>query len=79
MDTHAPQRYDHDVEPAAPRLLRVPEACERLRLSRGLVYQLIAAGELRVVHFGRAVRVPVEAIDELIARRLEDHGPDDAA
>jgi len=32
------------------------------------MYELIAAGQLETVHIGRAVRVPVEAVEEFVAR-----------
>lgn len=50
-------------------LIRIPEAAERLGLSRSTVYELIAAGELRVIRYGRAVRVPVGELAAWIERR----------
>lgn len=38
-------------------LIRVEEAARRLSLSRTSVYSLIAKGDLRPVHVGRAVRL----------------------
>lgn len=38
-------------------LIRVEEAAERLSLGRTTVYQLIARGDLKAVHVGRAVRL----------------------
>jgi excisionase family DNA binding protein len=32
------------------------------------MYELIAAGELETVHIGRAVRVPVDAVEGFVAR-----------
>ena len=43
-------------------LLRVPEAAEALGLSRAFVYELMAEGSLPVVRFGRAVRIPAQAL-----------------
>ena len=54
--------------PQEPLLLTVPEAAERLRLSRATVYSFIYAGTLESVKLGRARRVPIAAVEELISR-----------
>jgi len=59
-------------------LLTVNEACHQLQLSRPTVYGLINSGELRSLRFGRARRIPMQAIDELIAARLTSNGSDAA-
>lgn len=48
------------------RLLTITEAAEALAIGRSSVYQLIAAGQLEVVHVGRSARVPHSAIDDLV-------------
>ena len=55
-------------------LVRIPEAAERLGLSRSTVYELISAGELRVIRYGRAVRVPVTELTAWVKRRAADGG-----
>jgi excisionase family DNA binding protein len=50
-------------------LVTVREATHRLAIGRSTLYLLIAAGELEVIHIGRAVRVPVDSITAFIARR----------
>jgi len=52
-----------------PMLLTIPEAAEQLRIGRTLIYELISAGELEVVHIGRASRVPLEALRDFVAAR----------
>lgn len=52
-----------------PMLLTIPEAAEQLRTGRTLIYELISAGELEVVHIGRASRVPVEALRDFVSAR----------
>ena len=52
-------------------LVRIPEAAERIGLSRSTVYELIAAGELKVVRYGRAVRVPVSELAGWVERNVE--------
>jgi excisionase family DNA binding protein len=49
-------------------LLTVVQAAEMLAIGRTTVYQLISAGDLEVVHIGRAARVPVEAVEDLVTR-----------
>lgn len=45
-----------------PILLRVEEVAHVLGVARSTVYVLIAGGELPVVRFGRATRVPRAAV-----------------
>ncbi len=52
-----------------PILLTIPEAARLLSIGRTLAYELISAGELDVVHIGRAARVPAEAVREYVERR----------
>jgi excisionase family DNA binding protein len=47
-------------------LLKVPEVAERLRLSRSLVYELIARNDIRAIRIGRSRRVGHPADDEPI-------------
>ena len=58
---------DHNGQPAL--LLTVPQAARRLAIGRSTAYLLIAAGELEVIHIGRAVRVPAEAVEAFVTRR----------
>ena len=57
-----------DTAPSSPlaALLTINEAAARLRVGRSTAYELIASGQLEVVHIGRSARVPVEAIDEFV-------------
>ena len=48
------------------RLLKAPEVARQLGLARSTVYQMMSLGELATVRRGRAVRVPVSAVDEWI-------------
>jgi len=45
--------------------LTVAEVADRLKLSRGHIYELVRAGRLAAIRTGRAVRVPVDALNEL--------------
>ena len=53
------------------KLLNINEAAATLGLGRSLVYTLVATGELASIKVGRARRIPIHAIDDFIARRLE--------
>lgn len=62
---------DGSVKPMAgePVLLTVGEAARRLSLGRATTYQLLQRGELPAVRIGRAVRVPVRALEAWVAAR----------
>ncbi len=53
---------------AEPVLLRVPDAANMLAISRTVLYELIARGDIPTVHIGRAVRVPASAVHEYVVR-----------
>jgi excisionase family DNA binding protein len=56
-----------DSEPA-PLLLTIPEAGRLLGLGRTTMYELIGAGEVEVVHIGRAARIPFESVERFVDR-----------
>jgi excisionase family DNA binding protein len=68
-NTHTPKQPTEDGHSQAPSLLTVPEAARRLAIGRSTAYVLIGAGELEVIHIGRAARVPDDSVDALIARK----------
>ncbi len=45
----------------------VEEAAVLLGISRGKAYQCVREGQLRSVHIGRRILVPLGAVDELLA------------
>jgi excisionase family DNA binding protein len=53
----------------APLLLGVRDAAQVLGIGRSTLYELIAAGEIEVVHIGRSARVPVVALQTFVDRR----------
>ncbi len=57
-----------------PILLTIPEAARMLSIGRTLTYELIAAGELEVVHINRAARVPLDAVHAFVERRRAGDG-----
>jgi excisionase family DNA binding protein len=50
-----------------PVVYTVDEACEALRMSRSVVYELIRSGRLRTIKEGKRRLVPVKALDEYVA------------
>jgi len=61
------------------KLLTVNEAASALGLGRSLVYTLVKNSELRSITIGRARRIPISALDEFIAFRLEQEASDTEA
>ena len=55
-------------QPIAPRLLTPEQAALVLALSRSKVYELMRSGRLHAVKIDGCRRVPVEAVDDFIAR-----------
>ena len=50
-------------------LLTVPEAAQRLRISRSLMYELISSGDIKSIHVGRLRRVPTQALADYVERQ----------
>lgn len=57
-------------------LLTTRNCQERLSIGRTKMLQLLAAGDIRAVRIGRAVRIHVDEVDRY-ARRLLDEATDD--
>ena len=51
-----------------PRLLTPEQAARLLAISRSKIYELMRAGRLDAIKIDGSRRVPVEAVDEFIAR-----------
>lgn len=63
-----PAGKDRNVEKS---LLTVGEAARMLSIGRSKTYELMNAGDLPVVHIGRAVRIPVKALECWIEEQAE--------
>lgn len=50
-------------------LLRPLEVAAQLGITRSLVYQLIASGQLNAVTVGKSVRIPTRAVHQFVAAR----------
>jgi excisionase family DNA binding protein len=61
---------------ARPALITIKQAARILNLGRSTVYELIAEGQLEVVHIGRSARVPTDAITALINRLRAEQAVD---
>jgi excisionase family DNA binding protein len=55
-----------------PVLLTVRDAAALLGVGRTTTYELIASGELEVVHISRAARIPTESVAAYV-QRLRTH------
>ena len=54
-----------------PLALTIAETARMLGLSRATVYSLTRSGDLPSIKIGRAVRVPINALNEWLAARTE--------
>ena len=54
------------AEESGQLLLKADEVAKKLSLGRATVYRMIAVGDLPAIRRGRAVRVPVKALNEWI-------------
>lgn len=61
------------------KLVTILEAAEVLALSRTVVYPLVMSGAIRSFQIGRARRIPVEALDEFIAKKEAETVPTGSA
>lgn len=55
---------------AGTLLVRVEEAGRMLSLSRSTIYEMVAAGELKPVKFGRSVRIQVADLEDWVKRQM---------
>ena|SRR5215211_136735 len=60
-----------------PEVLTVREAAAILRIGRNQLYQAIARGELGAVHIGRSIRIPKQALLDLLAANLRPPSGDE--
>lgn len=69
------QIVDVTVQADERLLLSVDEAARRLSIGRSLLYELLAAGEIRSIHVGRLRRVPIAALTDYINRQAAEQRP----
>jgi len=56
--------------PNVPLVYSVEEAGRLLRLSRATAYKMANNGSIPTLRFGRAVRVPVKALEALLEAKM---------
>jgi len=68
------------VTTAAPALLTVEEAAQRLRIGRTTMYALVSTGAIKSVTIGRLRRIPSECVSEYVTTLVSQiHPQSDAA
>ncbi|KGF06288.1 hypothetical protein HMPREF1631_02075 [Arcanobacterium sp. S3PF19] len=56
---------------AAPQFLTVAEVAQLARVSRMTIYRMVHSGELPAVRVGSSYRVPMSAVQQLLAGSSE--------
>lgn len=64
------------MEPGNDRLLTIPEAIERLRISRPHLFRLKRRGEIVGIQLGHRTLIPSREISRLIAERYHPPVPE---
>ncbi len=59
------------------KLLTVAEAAFVTGCSRSLLYLKLMSGEIPSIKIGRARRIPIAALDEWVARQVEEQASDE--
>lgn len=54
-------------------LMTIEQAASCLALGRSTIYELIAAGELKVVRYGRAVRIQPSELRAWVDRQMQSN------
>jgi len=54
-----------------PLVLSVPQVAEILEIGRNTAYDLVRCGEIRSIRIGRQIKIPKDALIELLQKR--DH------
>lgn len=54
-----------------PILNSIPNSCQRLNIGRSYMYELIRAGEIKTVQFGRRRLIPESELQRIATERLE--------
>lgn len=53
-----------------PETLKVAEVAAKLRVDPRTVYRMIDRGELPAIRIGRLIRIPTEALEEMLAKTM---------
>ncbi len=68
MSVKSQERGETNEHVRGVLLLTMVEAARVLSIGRTTMYEIVAAGEIDVVHIGRSARVPVAAVEEYAER-----------
>jgi len=68
MSTHVSTNKDALHTASEPRLLKVAEVAQLLRVSKMTVYRLITSGELRSARVGRSYRLTEDDVNAYLKR-----------
>jgi len=60
---------DGRVPGVEARLVKAPEACDILGVSRSTLYELVKRGEVPALHLGRSLRVRTDLLEEYIRQQ----------
>lgn len=52
-----------------PLVLSVPQVAEILEIGRNTAYDLVRCGEIRSIRIGRQIKIPKDALIELLQKR----------
>ena len=59
--------------------ISVESAAKILGISRGLAYEMVRQGKIPALHFGRVIRIPRYALDQLLSRPARDRPSEEVA
>lgn len=57
----------------SPAFLTVEQVAKRLYVGRSTAYNMVNSGEIKCVHFGRLIRVPVSSLEEYLSSKLQEN------
>ena len=59
----------------SPVFLTVEQVAQRLYVGRSTAYNMVNAGEISSVRFGRLIRVPASALEQYLSSKLQPNWP----
>jgi excisionase family DNA binding protein len=59
----------------SPAFLTVDQVAQRLYVGRSTAYNMINAGEIPSIRFGRLIRIPLSALDAYLSNKLQANLP----
>ena len=59
----------------SPVFLTVEQVAQRLYVGRSTAYNMVNAGEISSIRFGRLIRVPASALEQYLSSKLQPNWP----